>query len=292
MDDGSAPQFDALLPPAMARRAEEIGVVKASAPALRLFALAILAGAFIALGSVFSTVVTAGGGVPFGVSRVIGGLAFSLGLVLVVVGGAELFTGNNLIVMAWASRRVTTLQVLRNWAIVYAGNFVGAVSVAILVFWSGQYRAGDGAVATRVLAIGDEKTGLPFGRAVVLGVLANALVCLAVWLSFSARSVVDRVVAVTLPVTAFVASGFEHSIANMYLVPEAILVRRRAPGSFLASIDTSRAAHPDLRWDRFLVHNLVPVTLGNVIGGALLVGLVYWFVYLRRPVAARPPGER
>jgi formate transporter len=289
MEDRDAPALDALLPPAMARRAEEVGVGKANTPALRLFVLAVLAGAFISLGAVFSTVVTTGEGVPFGVSRLLGGLAFSLGLVLVVVGGAELFTGNNLIVMAWASRRVTTLQVLRNWVIVYAGNLVGALSVAILVFWSGQHRAADGAVAARVLAIGDAKTQLPFGRAVVLGVLANALVCLAVWLSFSARSVIDRVVAVMLPVTAFVASGFEHSIANMYFVPEAILVRRRASASLLASIDTTRADHPGLTWGRFLLRNLVPVTLGNVIGGAVLVGLVYWFVYLR--AADRPPHD-
>jgi formate transporter FocA len=273
--------MDALLPPAMARRAEEVGVAKATMPALRLFVLAVLAGAFIAVGAVFSTVVTTGDGVSFGVSRLLGGLAFSLGLVLVVVGGAELFTGNNLIVMAWASRRVTTWQVLRNWVIVYAGNFVGAVSVAVLVFWSGQYRADHGGVGTRVLDIGDAKTHLPFGRAVVLGVLANVLVCLAVWLSFSARSVIDRVVAVMLPITAFVAAGFEHSIANMYFIPEAILVRRRASGPFLASIGTSRAEHPRLTWRRFLTHNLLPVTVGNVIGGAVLVGLVYWFVYLR-----------
>lgn len=281
MVDRENPVVDALLPPAMARRAEEVGVAKASMPALRLFVLAVLAGAFIGFGATFATVVTTGDDVPFGVSRLLGGLAFSLGLVLVVVGGAELFTGNNLLVMAWADRRVSTVRLLCNWGIVYVGNFVGAVFVALLVFASGGYRADEGAVGARVLAIGDAKNGLPFGRAVVLGVLANVLVCLAVWLSFSARSVVDRVVAVMVPITAFVASGFEHSIANMYFVPEAILVRRRASESFLSSIGTSRAEHPVLTWRRFLTHNLVPVTLGNLIGGAVLVGLVYWFVYLR-----------
>lgn len=284
--------MDALLPPAMARRAEDVGVAKASMPAWRMFVLAVLAGAFIAFGATFATVVTTGDGVPFGVSRLLGGLAFSLGLVLVVVGGAELFTGNNLIVMAWASRRVTTAQVLRNWVVVYLGNLVGAVGVAVLVFLSGQYRADQGGVGERVLEIGDAKTGLPVGRAVVLGILANILVCLAVWLSFSARSVVDRVVAVMLPITAFVASGFEHSIANMYFVPEAIFVRRHAPSSFLSSIGTTRAAHPDLTWQRFLTHNLLPVTFGNLIGGAVLVGLVYWFVYLRaRPAANTADGD-
>lgn len=276
-----APGPDALLPPEMARRAEEVGVAKATMPLLRLATLGVLAGAFIALGATFSTVATTGTGLSFGAARVLGGVTFSLGLVLVVVGGAELFTGNNLIVMAWAGRRVSTLQLLRNWAVVYVANFAGAVGVALLVFWAGIHESAGGAVGARVLAIGDTKTTLPFGRAFVLGVLANVLVCLAVWASFSARSLVDRVVAVMVPVTAFVACGFEHSIANMYFVPEAIFVRRHASTEALASIGTTRAAHPTLTWPRLLWHNLVPVTAGNVVGGAVLVGLVYWSVYLR-----------
>ena len=219
------PRFEALLPPAMARRAEAAGVRKVATPAASLFALAVLAGAFIALGGVFATTALAGAGSgPWGETRVLAGVAFSLGLILVVVGGAELFTGNNLVVMAWAGRRVTTRALLRSWAIVYAGNFVGAVGTALLVLVSGAYRFGDGAWGTTALAIAIAKMRLGFGQAVALGVLCNALVCLAVWLTYSARSTTDRVLVVVPPVAAFVAAGFEHSIANMYFVPLALLI--------------------------------------------------------------------
>lgn len=288
-DDTTRPTLDALLPAAMARRAEEVGAAKVAMPALRMFALAVLGGAFIGLGAMFSTVATANTGVPFGVNRLLGGVTFSLGLVLVVVGGAELFTGNNLIVMAWASRRVSTKRLLRNWAIVYAGNFVGATSLAVLVFFTGQHRSGGGVVGRRVIDIGVAKTDLRIGNAIAAGVLANILVCLAVWLCFSARSVTDKIVAIVLPVSAFVAAGFEHSIANMYFVPEALLVKRRTSAEFLTTIGTPRDELGHLTWARFFTHNLVPVTIGNVIGGAVMVGLVYWFVY--RPPSAVTPGD-
>lgn len=271
-------RLEALLPPAMARRAEEAGARKIATAPASLFALAVLAGAFIALGGVFATTALAGAGsAPWGPTRVLAGLAFSLGLILVVVGGAELFTGNNLVVMAWASRRVTTRALLRGWAIVYAGNFVGAVATALLVFLSGAHRFGDGAWGATALAIAVAKMRLGFGQAVALGVLCNALVCLAVWMSYSARSTTDRVLVVVPPVAAFVAAGFEHSIANMYFVPLALLIR-----------DFDPAFGPGLRdewlgWGNFLARNLVPVTVGNLIGGTVLVAAVYWFVYLRRP---------
>jgi formate transporter len=272
-------RFDALLPPAMARRAEEAGVRKVATPPVSLFALAVLAGAFIALGGVFATTALAGTpSAPWGPTRVLAGLAFSLGLILVVVGGAELFTGNNLVVMAWASRRVTTRALVQSWAIVYAGNFVGAAGTALLVFLSGAYRFGDGAWGATALAIAVAKMQLGFGQAIALGVLCNALVCLAVWLSYSARSSTDRVLVVVPPVTAFVAAGFEHSIANMYFVPLALLIRDLdpafGPGSHAESLTLGS----------FVIWNLVPVTAGNLIGGTLLVAAVYWFVYLRRPV--------
>lgn len=274
-------EFDALLPPAIARRAEEVGVAKASLPLARLAVLSVLAGAFISLGAVFSTAVTAGGGTSPGVARLIGGLAFSLGLVLVVVGGAELFTGNNLIVMAAASGRVTFGQLLRNWGVVYAGNLVGAVATAALVFASGHFRSAGGDVGVRALEIANAKSSLGAVEAVALGVLANALVCLAVWLSFSGRTLVDKVVAVVLPVTAFVAAGFEHSVANMYFIPEGLMIKAGADDSFWRAAGTTASAYPDLDLRGFLVGNLLPVTIGNVIGGAVLVGAVYWFVYLR-----------
>jgi formate/nitrite transporter len=266
---------DALLPAEMARRAEGVGVAKAAMPLARLAVLGVLGGAFIALGAAFSTAVTAGDGMAPGIARLLGGLTFSLGLVLVVVGGAELFTGNMLIVMAAVGRRVRVRAVLRNWGVVYVANLVGAAGVAVLVFWSGQYRQGGGAIGERAVAIATAKASLDIAPAVVLGILANLLVCLAVWLSFSARSTTDRILAVVFPITAFVACGFEHSIANMYFLPLGLLVR-----------DHVTDATGSLTWGDAIVNNLLPVTLGNMIGGGVLVGLTYWFVYLRGATTA------
>jgi formate/nitrite transporter len=278
------PQLDALLPPEMAARAEQIGVKKATLDWASMFALAVLAGAFIALGALFATTVVAGaaGQLPYGVARLLAGLAFSLGLILVIVGGAELFTGNTLIVMAWASGAVGARLLLRNWLVVYLGNFAGAAATAALVFVSGQYAFGGGAVGATALATAQAKVGLDFVPAVALGVLCNALVCLAVWLTFSARTTADRILAIVPPIAAFVAAGFEHSVANMYFIPVALFIRAGAPEAFWAAVGRTAADYPTLTWERFLVANLLPVTIGNVIGGALLVGAVYWFVY-RRP---------
>jgi formate/nitrite transporter len=270
--------LDALLPPEMARRAEESGAAKATTDHGRLVALAVLAGAFIAFGGIFSTVALAGAsGAPWGAIRVLAGVTFSVGLILVVVGGAELFTGNNLIVMAWAGGRVSTWALLRNWILVYAGNIAGGIGVALLASGARLHEAGGGAVGATALGIAVGKLQLGFVQAVLLGILCNVLVCLAVWLSYSARSTTDRVLAVVPPIAAFVAAGFEHSIANVYFVPFALLVTWLDPGFVVASGLDTRA----LSWGGFLARNLVPVTLGNVIGGALLVGGVYWFVYLR-----------
>lgn len=265
---------DAPLPPAMAARASDLGASKAGLDFTRTFVLAVLAGAFIALGAMFATVVTADAGdMPFGITRLAAGLVFSLGLVLVVVAGAELFTGNNLIVMAWADRRITLARLLRNWGIVYAGNLVGALATVLLIFAARQYEFGDGAVGANAMKIADAKVSLGWGQAVALGALCNALVCLAVWLSYAARSVTDKVLAVVFPITAFVAAGFEHSVANMYFLPIGLLVKDK----------TADGGHADLSWANALVDNLVPVTLGNIFGGTVMVGLVYWLVY-RRPV--------
>jgi formate transporter len=276
--------LDALLPPAMAARAEQIGVQKATRDAITTFALAVLAGAFIALGAVFATSVTAGtaGFLPSGLVRLLAGLVFSLGLILVLVGGAELFTGNNLIVMAWASGRLSQSQILRNWTLVYAGNAVGAFGTVLLVFWSGQYGFDNGAVGAAALATAAAKLRLGFVQAIMLGVLANALVCLAVWLTFSARSTTDRILAIVPPITAFVAAGFEHSIANMYFIPIALLIRAHGDPAFWHAIDAAPQDFAVLTWHGFVIDNLLPVTIGNMIGGVLLVGVVYWFVYLRR----------
>ena len=273
-------RIDALLPPEMALRAEYLGVRKAEAPLLATFTLALLAGAFISLGAVFSTTVAAGasGVVPYGMVRLLAGLVFTVGLVLVIVGGAELFTGNNLIVMAWAGRKVSSRGLLRNWGVVYAGNFVGAIGTVVLVFVSRQYTFGGGSVGTTALATAAAKVDYGFVQALALGVLCNALVCLAVWLTFSARSTIDRIAAIILPIAAFVAAGFEHSITNMYFIPFGLFIKGFNPSFPAASgVDVSR-----LTWQSFLLANLLPVTVGNIIGGAVLVAAVYWFVFLHR----------
>jgi formate transporter len=282
--DANFGSLEALLPAEMAVRAEQIGVKKANQDATNMFVLAILAGAFVALGAIFSTTVTAGASavLPYGIVRLLGGLVFTLGLILVVVGGAELFTGNNMIIMAWASRKVSLGGLLRNWLIVYAGNFVGSVVTAMVVFESGQYVFGAGAVGAAALTTANAKVNLDFMQAVTLGILCNALVCLAVWLTYSARTTTDRILAMLPPITAFAAAGFEHSVANMYFIPIGLLIRQFAPPAFWASIGKSAADFPNLTVWQFLAGNLLPVTIGNIIGGTFLVGAVYWFVYLRK----------
>jgi formate transporter len=263
----------------MARRAEDVGVAKAGLSADKLLALGALAGAFIAMGAVFATTVTTGGSdLAYGVGRLLGGLAFSLGLVLVVVAGAELFTGNNLVVMAWASRRVKTRRLLWAWVLVYLGNFGGAIATAGLMYVTRQYRFGGGAVGEQVLTIAAAKTDLGFFQAIALGAFCNALVCLAVWLTYSARTTADKILAIIPPITAFVASGFEHSVANMYFIPIGLFVRQDK--SWLASVHKPSDLS-GLTWNAFFVDNLLPVTIGNLIGGTVMVAAVYWFVYLR-----------
>jgi formate transporter FocA len=271
--------FDPLLPADMALRAETIGVTKASLPAVNLFALAVLAGAFIALGAAFFTTVTTSTDLGYGPTRLLGGIAFSLGLVLVVIAGAELFTGNNLMVMAWAGGRISPAQLLRAWAVVYAGNFTGAVGTALLAALSGQWRFANYAVGANALKIANAKVGLDLQEAFFLGVLCNGLVCLAVWLTYSARSNLDKALAVVFPITAFVASGYEHSVANMYFVPLGLLLKSQDAVTRAAGMDSSQLSDLDL--SHFLLNNLVPVTAGNLVGGGVLVGAVYWFIYRR-----------
>lgn len=271
--------FDSLLPREMAAKAEAIGAAKASASGVTTFVLAVLAGAFIALGAVFATTTLAdSSSLPYGIARLAAGVTFSLGLILVVVAGAELFTGNNLISMAWASRRVTMRALLRNWVIVYAGNFVGAVATAGLVYYGRQYTFGHGEVGSTALTIGAAKTSLGFGQAIALGALCNALVCLAVWLCYSARTTTDKILAIVPPIAAFVAAGFEHSVANMYFISYALFVKHDT--AFVSTL-AKPPSLSGLTWVAFLRDNLLPVTIGNIAGGAVMVGIVYWFVYLR-----------
>jgi formate transporter len=273
--------FDELLPAEMASKAQTLGIKKANMDFISTFALAVLAGAFIALGAIFFTISQTTGGIPmnYGLTRIIGGLTFSLGLILVIVGGAELFTGNNLIIMAWASRQLSTWRVVRNWGIVYIGNLCGAVATALFVFWGKHYLVGNNGLTA--LNIGNTKVGYGFVQAMILGILCNALVCLAVWLTYSARTVMGRIMAIIFPISAFVAAGFEHSVANMYFIPYSILVRVGAPDSFWTAIGKTSADYSHLTWANFFVKNLIPVTIGNIIGGVFFVALVYWVVYLR-----------
>ncbi len=274
--------MEGLLPHEMAGKAEEIGVAKAHQEILKTTLLAVLAGAFIAFGAVFATLVTSGSELSFGLTKLLGGIAFSLGLILVVVGGAELFTGNNLLTMAWASRKVSTWQMLRNWIIVYFGNMLGAYSILILMFMSGHYLFGKGVTGDNILHIAEAKCQLGFIQAIVLGILCNILVCLAIWLCYSARSTQGKILAIIFPITAFVAAGFEHSVANMYFIPMGLLVKRSADPELWRSLDVDPSHFESLNLGNYFMNNLLPVTIGNIIGGAVFVGLAYWFIYLRK----------
>ena len=276
--------FEALLPPAMAARAEESGVRKASTDTLTLLVLSVLAGAFISFGAIFATTVSAGASaeLPYGVVRLLTGLAFSVGLILVIVGGAELFTGNNMIVMAWASGKVRTRDLLFNWIVAFTGNFAGAILTVGLMFYTTQYTFGGGAVGLAALSTAHAKASLEFIPAVALGIMCTVLVCLAVWMCYGARTLVDKIVTIIPPITAFVAAGFEHCIANVYYIPMGMFIKAGAADSFWASIGKTAADYPALTWSNFLLGNLLPVTIGNIIGGSVMVAAIYWFVYLRK----------
>lgn len=272
--------FDAYAPAEIAERVQKVCVIKAHMPLLTMWMLAMLAGAFIGLGALFFTLVVSDHSLGFASSRVLGGVCFSLGLILVVVAGAELFTGNNLLVMAWAEGCLSTRDVLRDWAIVGAGNFVGAAGLALIVYLSGYGALNQGEVARTAVQIAAAKCVLPFWEAFFRGVLCNVLVCMAVWMAMAGRSVVDKAVAIVFPIAAFVAAGFEHSIANMYFIPLGMLLRdglaTPVPGAEL------------IGWIG-MIRNLVPVILGNLVGGSVLVALVYHLIY-RRGAMRLPPG--
>lgn len=265
--------FDAFSPKEIAARVETIGVAKAHLPLPSMLMLSVLAGAFIGLGALYFLLIKSDPSLGFAAKQVLGGLAFSLGLFLVVVAGAELFTGNNLLAMAWADGKLSTLEVLRNWAIVCAGNFVGASGLALLVYLSRHPEMNNGAIAEECLKIAAAKVAMPFWTAFFKGVLCNVLVCMAVWMALAGRSVMDKAVAIVFPISAFVAAGFEHSIANMYFIPLAML---------LQTFDNIGVNTSTLTLAGFF-GNLVPVILGNIVGGSVLVGLVYHVIYRRTP---------
>ena len=262
---------DAFAPKEIAARVESIGVAKAKLPLLTMLMLSILAGAFIGLGALYFTLVRSDASLGFAVKQVLGGVCFSLGLILVVIAGAELFTGNNLLAMAWAARKITTLALLRNWIIVCLGNWIGAMGLALLVYLSHHAEMNNGAIAHEYLKIAAAKVSMPFWTAFFKGVMCNVLVCMAVWMTLAGRSVVDKVLVIIFPISAFVAAGFEHSVANMYFIPLAMLLQTSEPATGTVLIT----------WGGFF-SNMLPVILGNILGGSVLVGLVYYLIYLRQ----------
>lgn len=261
--------FDAFSPKEIAERVETAGVTKARLPFVQMGMLAVLAGAFIGLGGLYFTLVASDASLGFAVKRVLGGAVFSLGLILVVVAGAELFTGNNLLVMAWADQKISTLELARDWVIVFFGNFIGAVGLAVMVFLSNHAAMNDGQVGETYVKIAAAKCSMPFLQAFFKGVLCNALVCLAVWLAMAGRSVTDKIMAIVFPISAFVALGFEHSIANLYFIPMGLLLSGDYAGVAGAEAITLAG----------FAGNLIPVVLGNIVGGGVLVGLVYSVIY-------------
>jgi formate/nitrite transporter len=268
--EGDLSEVDSYRPAQIAARVEFAGLGKIRQAFTTTLLLSILAGAYISFGALSYTIVTTDSPLGWGPTRLLGGAAFSLGLVLVIVAGAELFTGNVLMVIGWASGRIRGLDVLRNWSLVYVGNLIGALAATALVVLSGVLELRDGAVARTAAEIAADKLQLSGPEALFRGVLCNVLVCLGVWLSFAARSLTDKVLAVLLPISAFVVAGFEHSVANMYVIPVAM-----AAGLVETDIPT-------------LLRNLLFVTVGNIVGGGVLVALSYWVVYIRNGEQPRP----
>jgi formate/nitrite transporter len=258
---------NAFAPQEIAERVQIVGVKKAHLPLLSQLILSVLGGAFIGMGALFYVLVHSDASLGFAARQVGAALSFCLGMLLVVVAGAELFTGNNLLVMARAQGAIGSGEVVRNWMIVFAGNLVGTAGLALLVFLSRHPDMNNGAIGHDYIHIAEAKAALPFLVALWRGVLCNALVCLAIWMSYAGRSVIDKAVAIIFPIAAFVAAGFEHCIANLYYFAMALLLEPQASSFLLGG----------------MLRNLVAVVIGNVIGGSVLVGLVYYLIYIRRP---------
>jgi len=256
---------------------QSICVKKTNGDPKKIFLLAVLAGAFIGFGAELMTVTVQGIGssMGFGMAKFMGGAVFSVGLMLVVIAGAELFTGNNLMLISSLDKKVGFLRVLQKWGLVFLGNFVGSLILVGIMYGSGLWKMNGGGVGVTALNIAVAKVNIPFWEAFFRGVGCNWLVCLAVWMSLSSRNIIGKVFAIFFPIMAFVASGFEHSIANMYFIPMGILLK----GQYAISSQVSNLS--SLNWGSFIVANEIPVTLGNIVGGAFFVAAIYWFIYLK-----------
>lgn len=271
-----------LSPAQVADKTLHAGVVKANAPVHRTFLLAMMAGFFVALATLFFLSATTDLRVGYGLQQLLGGISFCVGLVLILLCGAELFTGNSLLIVAFASGKITLGQMLRNWLVVWLGNFAGSLIVMGLGFWAQHWAAANYLVGVRALTIGATKMTLPFGATMARALLCNLIVCLAVWAATSGRTATDKIVTILLPITAFSALGLEHCVANMSYVPYALWLKGQP--AVVAAANLSADALANLTWGNFLLR-LVPVTLGNILGGAVMVGLVYWFIYVRDTAA-------
>lgn len=255
--------------------ASAASVLKSTLPFPRMFILSILAGMYIGFGGILFLVTGVGiqDTVPYGIGKLLQGLSFCLGLILVVVGGAELFTGNTLMVIPLLEKKISMLSLLRNWGVVYTGNFIGSFLLAVLVFFSRMQTIASGQFGELIIAVANKKVGYGFLQAFVLGILCNILVCLAVWMAYSAKNTTGKILAILFPITAFIAAGFEHSVANMFLVPIGLLIKWFDASAYPSIITTN------LTLLNFLVKNLIPVTLGNIVGGSGFVGLAYFLAY-------------
>ncbi|MDX7987537.1 formate transporter FocA [Xenorhabdus sp. 12] len=274
--------FNLFSPAVMAQIADDSGVYKVNKHLTVTYLSAIMAGVFISIAFVFYLTATTGtSSVPYGLAKLTGGICFSLGLMLVVICGVDLFTSTVLTIISKATGRITWSQMFKNWLNVYVGNLIGALFFVALLWFSGQYTVANGAWGLNVLQTADHKMHHSFIEAVCLGILANLMVCLAVWMSYAGRSLIDKLFVLILPIGMFVASGFEHSIANMFLIPFGIVIKNFAPDTFWEKTGASPEQFSQLTVSNFITDNLIPVTIGNIIGGAILVGLTYWFIYLR-----------
>lgn len=270
--------YDAYIPADMAKRAEASAIRKANRDIISAFFLAVQAGSFIAFGAAFFTHVIHDMELGVGLTKLIGGMTFSLGLILVIIAGADLFTGDTLMIMGCFTGAIKVGKMLRGWLFVFIGNLFGSMCILTLVYLSGHWLGNGGAVGAKALSIANAKVNLSFVQAFASGMLCNMLVCLAIWLCYSARSVTDKILSIIFPITAFVAMGFEHSVANMYFIPAGLILKGNPEiVSLLAGIDLS-----NLTLLGFLLKNLLPVTLGNMIGGAIFVGTIYWLLYLKK----------
>jgi len=276
-------EIDAYAPVKMADKVGHVGVAKSQLSSLTTFALSILAGVFIALGIQLSMLVTHTATSSYGLNQLVGGVAFTLALVLIVIAGAELFTGNCLIAMSFMARKITGKDLARNLIIAFIGNFVGALTLVLWIYISKQWTINNHLLGAKIVLAANDKVNIPFGAAFARGVLCNALVCLGIWLCYSARSNMDKILALLWPISCLIACGFEHCVVNMWLIPMGLVLKGNS--AVLAAVEKLHGGKLDLSnltfFKGFLIDNLFPVVLGNLFGGIVLVAGVYWFIYLR-----------